>query len=74
MAYQGIDKAVRDDASMALDVRGNIMDSCPGPKPKMSLPRVAVLTTVHYVCGRRDGLSRSEAARDCYRDGIKPIH
>ena len=66
MVYQGIDK-VCTEAKRNLDIRGNIMDSCPGPRPKVSLPRYAALALVNYLCSRRDGQGMSEAALDTWR-------
>ena len=66
MAYQGVDKVCRE-ARRNLDIKGSILDSCPGPRPKASLPRYAALMAVNYFCSRRDGQSRSEAATDSWR-------
>ena len=66
MVYQGINK-VCTESKKSLNIRGNILDSCPGPRPKASLPRYAALVLINYVCSRRDGRSRSEAVMDSWR-------
>ena len=66
MAYQGIDKVCRD-AKRSLDIRGNILDSCPGLRPKVSVTQYAALMAVNYFCSRRDGQSRADAAMDSWR-------
>ena len=66
MVYQGVDKVCRE-TKRNLDIRGSILDSCPGPKPNVSLPRYVALFAVNYFCSRRDGQSRSEAVSDSWR-------
>merc|ERR1712032_475980 len=50
-----------------LDVRGVIWDSCPGPRPEITIPRVAALLAVNWYCARKDGLNSSDAAASSYR-------
>ena len=38
MVYQGIDKVVREEG-IKLDIKGHVMDSCPGPRPEITLGR-----------------------------------
>ena len=66
MAYQGIDKVCRD-AKRSLDIRGNVLDSCPGTRPKVSVFKYAALMAINYFCSRRDGQSRTDAAMDSWR-------
>merc|ERR1711974_300853 len=42
MCYQGLQLATRGK----LDVRGVVWDSCPGPRPEITVPRVAALLAV----------------------------
>jgi len=64
MCYQGMDIATK---SSRLDIRGVVWDSCPGPRPEITLPRVAALLAVNWFCARKDGSTQSEALRSCYR-------
>ena len=41
MVYQGIDKVAREEG-MNLDVKGHVMDSCPGPRPEITVGRCVV--------------------------------
>jgi len=63
MAYQGLTLAT----GSALDVRGVVWDSCPGPRPKITVPRVTALLIVNWFCARQDGLSRGGALHSSYR-------
>ena len=38
MVYQGIDKVVREEG-ITLNIKGHVMDSCPGPRPEITLGR-----------------------------------
>ncbi len=63
MVYQGIDKVCREDG-LRLDIRGAIMDSCPGRRPNVNLFNILALLAVNYISVRRDGLDRMEALQD----------
>merc|ERR1711971_482618 len=63
MCYQGLQLATRGK----LDVRGVVWDSCPGPRPEITIPRVAALLAVNWYCARKDGLNSSDAAASSYR-------
>ena len=63
MAYQGIQKASQEDG-IPLDIRGHVMDSCPGPRPKATLPRTIVLGFVNWACAIRDGMGLLPAFKD----------
>merc|ERR1712108_45356 len=52
---------------MGLDVRGVVWDSCPGPRPEITVPRVAALLAVNWYCARKDGLNSTDAAVSSYR-------
>jgi hypothetical protein len=66
MCYQGVHK-IAAERGLSLDIRGSVMDSCPGPRPKVTLPRVMALTLVNWFCSMRDGVSPAEAVYDSYR-------
>jgi len=63
MCYQGLQLATRGK----LDVRGVVWDSCPGPRPEITIPRVAALLAVNWYCARKDGLNSTDAAVSSYR-------
>lgn len=63
MCYQGLQLATRGK----LDVRGVVWDSCPGPRPEITVPRVAALLAVNWYCARKDGLNSADAAMSSYR-------
>jgi hypothetical protein len=72
MTYQGIEKIARDEGRK-LDIRGNVLDSCPAPRPVMTAPRIAALVAVNYFCTRRDGMSIPASAIDSYRYDAKQL-
>ncbi len=53
MTYQGFRSVMRDDG-VPIDTRGAVMDSCPGPIPKATLPRITALLAVNWFCAMRD--------------------
>jgi len=67
MCYQGLQLATRG----ALDVRGVVWDSCCGPIPEITAPRVAALLAVNYFCARGDGADISGAVLSSYRLLVK---
>ena len=42
-------------------------DSCPGPRPEITVPRVAALMLVNYFCCRRDKMTVRDSAYSSYR-------
>lgn len=64
MCYQGLDLSTR---AARLDIRGVVWDSCPGPRPEITIPRVAALLAVNWFCARKDGDNVPEALRSCYK-------
>jgi len=64
MCYQGLDLATR---SSRLDIRGVVWDSSPGPRPEITIPRVAALLAVNWFCVRKDGMDVPESFKSCYR-------
>jgi len=59
MVHQGLDIALRQ-RGLTLDMRGMVLDSCPGERPKLTVAKAAALLIVYWVCARRDGLSYPE--------------
>ncbi len=53
MAHQGMRAVMRSDG-VSLDTRGTIMDSCPGPIPEATIPRITILLAVQWICALRD--------------------
>jgi len=64
MCYQGLDLAT---AGQRLDIRGVVWDSCPGPRPVITIPCVAALLAVNWFCARKDGNNHQQALNSCYR-------
>jgi len=64
MCYQGLDLATRGSR---LDIRGVVWDSCPGPYPEITLPRVAAFLAINWFCARRDGENLEGALASSYR-------
>jgi len=62
MVYQAVNKVCREDG-VNLDVRGHIMDSCPGPRPKATLPRTIVFAIVNWISAKRDGMGLWDATK-----------
>jgi len=60
MTYQGMRAVMRDDG-FGINTRGMVLDSCPGPIPKITLPRVSALLLVNWFCAVRDGMTQKEA-------------
>ena len=56
MVRQGLDVVLKSEGK-SLDIRGCILDSCPGQRPKLTVPKLMALLIVNWVCGFRDGLS-----------------
>ena len=50
-----------------INIRGVVWDSCCGPRPEITLPRVAALLVVNWFCCRRDKMTYSESFHDCWR-------
>ncbi len=69
MVYQGIDKVCREE-NRQLDIRGNVLDSCPGRRPLVTLWRLMAVTIVNYICQRRDGATRWMAFQESYRFAV----
>ncbi len=53
MVYQGMRSVMREDGA-GLDTRAAVMDSCPGPIPKATVPRITALLVVNWICALRD--------------------
>ena len=72
MVYQGVQKVSREEG-VPLDVRGHVMDSCPGPRPKATLPRTIVFGVVNWMCYVRDGMGLWPSAKETMRYGLFPM-
>jgi hypothetical protein len=72
MVYQGVNKVMKDEG-VKLDICGHVLDSCPGPRPKATLPRTIVLGFVNYGCAIRDGMGPIEALKNTYRCGTRRL-
>lgn len=66
MCYQGLDHVLQKHEEQ-LDIKGVVWDSCPGPRPEMTLPRVAALIAVNMFCCLRDGLSFGGSILNTYK-------
>jgi len=60
MVNQGLDISQRQ-RGLQLDVRGMVMDSCPGERPKFTMAKATALIIAYWVSCRRDGMSYPEA-------------
>ena len=68
MCYQGMMVSNKSSSRMKrINIRGVVWDSCCGPRPEITVPRVAALLFVNWFCCRRDKMSYSESFHDCYR-------
>ena len=50
-----------------INIRGVVWDSCCGPRPEITIPRVAALLVVNWFCCRRDKMTYGESFNDCWR-------
>ena len=48
--------------------QGIVWDSCPGPRPKVTIPRGLVLCVINWLSRMRDGMSMAEAVRSSADD------
>ena len=62
MVNQGL-HIVLEEEEKSLDIRGCILDSCPGQRPQLTIPKLIALLIVNWVCGFRDGLSFAAVLR-----------
>ena len=63
MCYQGI----MVSKQKRINVRGVVWDSCPGPRPEITVSRVAALLLVNWFCCLRDNQTMMEALSSSYR-------
>jgi len=64
LCYQGLSVALAE-RGVSLDLRGVVWDSCPGPYPEVTIPNLAALLAIKWVCDRRDGLGRHKSLGSC---------
>ena len=68
MCYQGMMVSNAESSRMEkIRIRGVVWDSCPGPRPEITAPRVAALMLVNYFCCRRDKMTVRDSAHSSYR-------
>ena len=68
MCYQGMDSASKQSSKMKrLNIRGVVWDSCPGPRPEVTLPRVMALLIVNWMCCLRDRMGMMQSLNSSYR-------
>ena len=66
MVHQGLE-IVSKSRNQKLKIVGAILDSCPGPIPKVSLPRILAIGIVNWICCRKDGLDFAGCVRETSR-------
>ena len=70
MCYQGLRKFLAE-SGLSMDVRGTVMDSCPGPRASLEAPsRAAIVLAIAALCGFRDvknGASATVAANEVFQ-------
>jgi len=68
MCYQGMILSNKNSSMMKrINIRGVVWDSCPGPRPEVTVSRVAALLVVNWMCCLRDKMSMSESLYSSYR-------
>ena len=68
MCYQGMMVSNSESSRMErIRIRGVVWDSCPGPRPEITVPRVAALMLVNYFCCRRDKMTVQDSVYSSYR-------
>lgn len=68
MCYQGMMVSNAESSRMErIRIRGVVWDSCPGPRPEITVPRVAALMLVNYFCCRRDKMTVQDSLYSSYR-------
>ena len=71
MCYQGMMVSNAESSRMErIQIRGVVWDSCPGPRPEITVPRVAALMLVNYFCCRRDKMTVRDSAYSSYRSSV----
>ena len=60
MVNQGLDISQRQ-RGLQLDIKGMVMDSCPGEKPKFTVAKATAINIAYWVSCRRDGMSYPDA-------------
>ena len=71
MCYQGMMVSNAESSRMErIRIRGVVWDSCPGPRPEITVPRVAALMLVNYFCCRRDKMTVRDSAYSSYRSSV----
>ena len=63
MCYQGMMVSTKT----RINVRGVVWDSCCGPRPEITVSRVAALLVVNWMCSLRDKMTMVESINSSYR-------
>merc|ERR1712227_1121776 len=63
MCYQGMMVSTKT----SINVRGVVWDSCCGPRPEITVSRVAALLVVNWMCSLRDKMTMVESINSSYR-------
>jgi len=66
MCYQGMDIASTQSKKL-LNVKGVLWDSCPGPYPEVTLPRVVAFLIVNWMCCYKDNMGITQSLYSSYR-------
>jgi len=66
LCYQGLSLALARQGA-ELDIRGVVWDSCPGPCPEVTLPRIMAILIVNWVCCMRDGTGAVRGVHNSWR-------
>jgi len=67
LSFQGLSIAA-SFAGSDFKPAGIIWDSCPGPRPHVTMPRMVVLTAINWLARMRDGMTLSQAITSSYID------
>ena len=66
MVHQGLEMASKS-RNQKLKIVGAVLDSCPGPIPNLSFPRVLAIAVVNWICCRKNGLDFAGCVRETLR-------
>lgn len=68
MCYQGMMVSNQQSARMKrINIRGVVWDSCCGPRPEITVSRVAALLVVNWMCCLKDKMTMTESLNSSYR-------
>jgi len=68
MCYQGMEVARKQSSKVkGINIRGVVWDSCCGPRPEVTVPRVIALLIVNWMCCLRDQMGLMQRINSSYR-------